>query len=289
MSEARRSLDEYGPGEMAIPEWRVIQKVGGDYPKELGAKPGQFYNSVTDDICDELNLIVVDIPSGRARWGAEITGDPPECASLDARSNRSIYGDDCTKCEYRLDTPWTVDATERRKKCCLNFTVLGIDLDHAHMPCLIRAHGISALPVRQLITHLKVNKALKGEYHRAVVNIKTQAKDTKYGTAYALRPRITRLITDDEQAEELRIESQSLLGTPIPLPEARPEDEPVALTPEGQPLYTEREKERVATQAAAAPATDAPPAAPPASAKQTEPAKEEGKKEPNRKELDLDF
>ena len=245
MGEQRRALDEYGPGEMAIPEWRVVQKVGGDYAKGLGAKPGQFYNSVTDEIADEINLVVVDLPSGRARWGAEITGDPPECASLDARSNRSIYGDDCTKCEYRLDTPWSVDATERRKKCCLNYTILGIDLDHDLMPVMVRAHGISALPIRQLITQLKTNRNLKNQYHRAVINITTQAKDTKYGTAHALHPKISRLITDESQAEELRSETQALLGTPIPLPEGRPEDEPIAFTPEGKPIYTEEEKRKV--------------------------------------------
>ena len=244
-NEQKRALDGYEPGEMAIPEWRLIQKVGGDYAKELGAKPGQFYNSMTDEIADELNLVIVDIPSGRARWGSEITGDPPECASLDAKSNRSIYGDDCAKCQHRLDTPWSVDGPERRKMCCLNYTLLAIDIDHDHTPIVVRGHGISALPIRQLITQLRLNKNLKGQYHRAVVNITSQSKDTKYGTAYALHPKILRLITDESQAEELRGETQALLGTPIPLPEGRPEDEPIAFTPEGKPIYTEEEKRKV--------------------------------------------
>jgi hypothetical protein len=265
--QQRRALDEYGPGEMSIPEWRLLQKSGGDYPKSLGAKPGQFYNSMTDQIADELNLVIVDILSGRARWGSEITGDPPECASLEARSNRSIYGDDCTKCEYRLDTPWSVDASERRKKCCLNYTILAIDVDHDHMPVMLRGHGISALPIRQLITQLKLNRALKGEYHRAVVNVKSQQKDTKYGTAYALHPKISQLITDESQAEELKGETEALLGTPIPLPEGRPEDEPVAFTPEGKPVYSEEERDRLMAEAAAEP----------------------GKETKETKELDLNF
>lgn len=238
-----RAIDRYGAGEMAIPEWRLIQRVGGDYAKELGAKPGQFHNSVTDELAGELNIVIVDILSGRARWGAEITSDPPECASLDAHSNLSIDGGDCARCEYRADTPWAMDAGERRRKCCLNFTLLGIDLDHGHMPVMIRAHGISALPIRQLITQLKLNRNLKGEYHRAAVNVKAQAKDTKYGTAYALNPKITQLITDEKQAGELKAESQSLLGTPIPLPEGRPE-EPLAYTPEGKPVYSPAEAEK---------------------------------------------
>ena len=129
--------------------------------------------------------------------------------------------------------------------CCLNYTLLAIDIDHDHNPVVVRGHGISALPIRQLITQLRLNKNLKGQYHRAVVNITSQSKDTKYGTAYALHPKILRLITDESQAEELRSETQALLGTPIPLPEGRPEDEPIAFTPEGKPIYTEEEKRKV--------------------------------------------
>ncbi|GAI26738.1 unnamed protein product, partial [marine sediment metagenome] len=73
MEEPQRKLDGYGPQEMAIPEWRLLQKVGGDWAKGQGAEPGQFYNSILDEAAEELNIVVVDILSGRSRWGAEIT------------------------------------------------------------------------------------------------------------------------------------------------------------------------------------------------------------------------
>ena len=243
VTEYKRALDEYGPNEMAIPEARLIQKTGGDWAKELGAKPGQFYNTITDEIADELNIIVVDILSGRARWGQEITSAGPICFSLDARSNLSADGKDCLKCEYRIDTPWSVDASERRKQCPLNYTILGIDIDHDNMPLIIRAHGVSALPARQLITQLKMNRALKGDYFRAVVNIKSQEKDTPYGNTYAVRPKIIRLVTDEAKAQELKVESQRLLGAPIPLPEGRPEEEEPEPTREEVKKYMDERKE----------------------------------------------
>ena len=179
--------------------------------------------------------------------------------------------------------------------CCLNYTILGITLTD-HMPCLIRAHGISALPTRQLLTQLKLNKALRGEYYRAVVNIKTQEKTSRYGTAYALHPKITELITDETKARELQEESNRLLGAPIALPEGRPEEElePVAYTPEGKPIYSEEEKARLTAQADTLPSET--PVNPPgptvsaaaAPAAETEPGKEE-RKEPAEKKLDLDF
>jgi len=198
-----------------------------------------------------------------------------------------------------------VDAAERRKMCCLNYTILGIDLNN-YMPCIIRAHGISALPTRQLVTQLKMNRQLHGEYFRAVVNIKSQEKTTRYGTAYTLHPRIAELITDESRAAELKAESNRLLGAPIPLPEGRPleEEPPLGFTPEGIPFYSEAERDRLLAQApapAAPPATTPPasaPAAPPATTpapaaaaatKEPEPGKEEEKKEPTEKKLDLDF
>ncbi|GAI72861.1 unnamed protein product, partial [marine sediment metagenome] len=108
-----------------------------------------------------------------------------------------------------------------------------------YMPCIIRAHGISALPLRQLISQLRLNRQLRGEYFRAAINIKSQEKTGKYGTAYALHPRIVELITDETKIEGLKAESNRLLGAPIPLPVGRPEEEPVPLgfTPEGIPFY----------------------------------------------------
>lgn len=255
MEEPRkRALDTYSPEEMAIPEFRVVQKVGAEWAREQGAEEGQFFNTLTGDIADELNIIVVDILSGRSRWGAEITSSGPICFSLDAKSGKSAEGKDCSKCEYRLDTPWSMDASERRKMCCLNYTILGIDLDHDNLPVLIRTHGVSALPARQLITQLRMNRSLKGEYHRAVINIKSQEKDTPYGSTYVLRPKLVRLIEDEVEAKELKVQSQRLLGAPIPLPEGRPEEEgePLGFTPKGTPFFSEEQRDRLIAQEAKA-------------------------------------
>ena len=300
--DPKRSMDDYGPRDMAIPEWRLLQKVGSDWAKQLGGKPGQFFNKITDEITDELNIVVVDILTGRAKWGAEISDAGPACASNDAKGNVSIYGVDCSNCPDRLDAPWSVEATERRIKCCINYTILGIDLDHDYLPVIIRAHGTSALASRQLITQLKMNRALKGEYFRAIVNIKCQGKTTPYGTTYVIHPKITSLITDESKAKELRAESNRLLGAPIPLPEGRPDDEaepePLGYTSTGTPFYSEEEK-----QGLMAPPTKNPPkpkaettepeaaaVTPPASVEEIKSAKEEKKGEAEKDEpLDLTF
>ncbi|MBA7479318.1 hypothetical protein ES707_14752 [subsurface metagenome] len=295
-TEPQRRMDGYGPEDMALPTWVLLQKTGGSWAKSLGGQPGQFHNTGSDEIADELNIIVVDILTGRARWSEEISDAGPLCASLDAKGNISVNGDDCSQCEFRLDTPWSSDAAERRTKCCLNYTILGIALND-YMPCLIRAHGISALPLRQLISQLRLNRQLHGEYFRAAINIKSQEKTGKYGTAYALHPKIVELITDETKIEGLKAESNRLLEAPIPLPAGRPEEEPVPLgfTPEGIPFYSEAEKDRLLAPAAiepppaAGPAATPPAAAPTPAAKKPEPKKEEEKEPTKKAPLDLDF
>ncbi len=304
-NEPQRKIDGYGSEDMAIPTWTLLQHTGGDWAKSLGGQAGQFHNTGSDEIVDELNIITVDVLMGRARWGDELSDAGPLCSSLDAKSNLSQNGDNCTECPYRLDTPWTTEAAERRTKCCLNYIILGIDLTD-HMPCLIRAHGISALPVRQLISRLRLNRQLKGEYFRAVVNIKSQEKKGRAGTAYALHPTIAELLTDEVKVIELKTESDRLLGMPLQLPEARPEEEtpPLGFTPEGIPFYSEAQRDRLLAAPASQPEpepapepeptpTPEPVVTPPAAEKETEPPKEEKKETSGpakeAKKLDLDF
>ncbi|GAI95880.1 unnamed protein product [marine sediment metagenome] len=170
------------------------------------------------------------------------------------------------------------------------------------MPIMLRAHGTSALASRQLITQLKMNRALRGEYYRALVNIKCQEKNTPFGTTYVIHPKIVQLITDESRTKELQIESNRLLGAPIALPEARPEEEagpePLGYTPTGTPFYSTEERDRLMAKEAApvelsppgkevpAPSAEAPAKTP--AAIKPEPIKEKTK-EPTKAPLDLDF
>ena len=283
MAEPKRMLDGYEPGDMALPEFKLIQAVGGDYAKSLGAKPGQFFCPLDDSIVDELEIVVVDIQATRTYWGRdEIEDSPPDCASLDTKSMRSITGEDCTTCSHRSDTPWLLKPQERRQMCNLSYNILGIKVDD-FTPLLIRAGGISALPVRQLITQLRLNRALRGDYHKALISITSIKKKTSAGEAYTLHPKIKTLITDESKARELKNESLQLLGAPIALPKGRPEEE---FTPEGKPIYSEEEAEKLKELWGPGEKPVAPPVAMPMG--KVEAGRGETKQPPEKK-LDLDF
>jgi len=236
-----RQMDTYGYDDMAIPQWKLIQNVGSEYAKSLGAQPGDFFCSATEEIAKELNIVVVDIRKQRTYWGrTDIEEAPPECSSADGIT--SWDGKECVSCQHRCDTPWAVDSTERRQMCTMNYNILCINIADS-MPCLIRAGGINALPTRQLLTLLRVNKKLKGEYHRALINVTSAKKKTAAGEAYVMHFKMKDLITGP-QADELKEQSLQLLGAPLTLPEPEKE-EPIAYTPEGEPVYTEEEKQKV--------------------------------------------
>jgi len=238
-------MDGYGTDELAIPTWKLCQSVGGEYAKGIGAVPGDFFCDLTEDIAKELNIIVVDIRKTRTYWGrTEIDDMPPECGSMDGKVN--LDGELCESCEHKTDTPWLIPAADRRKMCTVNYNVLGINFADS-LPLLIRASGISALPVRQLMTQLRLNRTLKGEYHKAVIIVTSAPKKTPSGEAYSLHFKIKGLVQDEAQIEEFKQLSASYLGAPLMLPESREDEElePLGYLPDGTPFHSEIEKEQL--------------------------------------------
>jgi len=270
-----RTMDEFGTEEMAIPEIKLIQSVGGDTAKEVGAEPGDFFNTLTDEVLKEgLDFVLVDIQKVRTFWGrTDISDEPPECASMDGKT--SIDGKECDQCEHKLDTPWLVDAQKRREMCTLSYNIIAIN-PADFSPFLIRASGISTQSVRELLTQLKLNRTLKGEYHRAIIRLTSVKKKTRAGEAFAMHFRLKEIITDQENAKDLLEESTSLLGTQVSLPE-QPE--------ELGPAKAEVSEPKPAPASAPAPA----PAPAPEPEPEPEPEPKPTKEKPEPAKLDVDF
>jgi hypothetical protein len=232
--EPKRNMDTMGSQDMAIPEIKLVQNVGGNEAKGSGAEPGDFYCAITGSVIkatEGLDIIVVDIQKTRTYWGREeIDDEPPTCSSTDTVLNQN--GQPCEPCPYeaKCDTPWLLSGSERRTKCLLNYNVLGIASilgDMRMVPMVIRASGISSQAVKELVTSLKLNRSLKGEYHRAKIHIDSVAKKTQSGEAFAFKFRMAGLIEEPETVAELKAQSRQLLGTQV-LPEGVTAPEPPA-------------------------------------------------------------
>lgn len=295
MTTDRWPGDGLDPEDMAIPEIKLIQNVGGQDAKVVGAKPGDFYSALTGEIIPSstgFDLIIVAMRKNRTYWGrTEIDDEPPVCASMDAKSMESINGKDCSDCPHRCETPWLLSSTERREKCLVNYNILGI-LPEGQMPVLIRATGISAQSSKQLYTQLSLNKELKGEWYKAKTHITSIPKKSSAGDAFAIVFGKLDLVQDVKQLADLKTQSIQLLGTQILLPEGRPEEE-VEPEPEPEPTpgpEAEAKVEKKAQQPAPAvkPKKPAKPTAAPTpspTANEPEPPVEEKRKEL----IDFDF
>jgi hypothetical protein len=279
-----REMDGYGPEDFVIPEIKLIQNVGGETAKGEGAKPGDFYIQITGEkITEPFNITVIDIRKQRTYWGrTEIADEPPVCSSADGKT--SLNGEECDKCPYeaRNDTPWLLSADERRKKCLLHYTILAIK---DSMPVIIRAGGISIQGVRELLTQLRQNRQLKGEYHRAVVKVSSVKKKTAAGEAFQMQLRAADLISDAAKVKELLELSNQFLGIALPVgtPEEETPAEATQKAPEAKSEVTPKPE----------PKPEAKPAAPPApvpeaqAAEVSQPGSEEPEPEPEK--LDVDF
>ena len=212
-----RYMDGYGSDDMSTPEIKLIQSVGGQIAKDQGATPGDFYLPLTDEVIkkgDGLDIVIADIIKTRTYWGrSEMDAEPPECASTDARSMRSIFGNDCAICDKRVEMPGLIEnKDERRKKCSPGFTILAIRADESRMPVLIRAHGINATPTRELITLLKINRQVKGAYEKVLIHLSSNAIKTPSGEAFVMAFKPKAIITDDK-ASEFLLQTKQLLGS----------------------------------------------------------------------------
>lgn len=230
MTNERWGGDGLGPEDMAIPEIKLVQNVGGDTAKQAGADPGDFYCSLTDEIIkgnEGFDLVIVAMQKNRTYWGREdITDEPPLCASMDAKSMQSLNGGDCKTCQHRNEAPWLLSPTERRTKCLVNYNVLGIGAAD-YLPVLLRATGISSQTAKELYTQLTLNRHLIGAWYKAKTHVTSVKKKTGAGDAYAIKFGKLELIQDKNLLEEFKTQSGQLVGTVIALPEGM-EPEPEA-------------------------------------------------------------
>jgi len=195
--------------DLAIPEVKLIQNVGGTEAKSYGALPGQFYFSLTQEIIkgDEGFEVVIMKPAWKTRtyWGrTEIDDDPPICSSLDAVN--SVNGDVCaTACPYEAftDAPYLVDAAERRTKCLPNYELMAVKVSDM-MPILIRCTGISAQAAKELNTLLMFHRQIKNQTWKAKLKVTAIPKKTAAGEAFAIKFGQPQIIEDEATLIELK-------------------------------------------------------------------------------------
>lgn len=225
------TLDNFGYQDMTLPELKLIQATGGEDAKAQGALAGDFFLSAVDKIYKNaigLDIVIMKIQKTRTFWGrTDITGEPPECSSVDAIRSDNDTNLLCEKCPNKVDNPGMLSKEERRAKCLLNYNLLGITVDD-QTPFILRASGLSSTPVRELITKLKLNKQIAGDTFRVKIHVGAAKKKTTAGEAFIFTFKPTEMLTADHQAEYKQMASQFI--NDAPLIETELPDEPAQLT-----------------------------------------------------------
>ncbi len=211
MAEPQRAMDKFRGEDMAMPEVKLVQNVGGGFAKDKGARPGDFFIGLTDEVIkgtEGFDIVVIDMTKTRTYWGrAEISDEPPECASLDADSLVSIQNTSCKECPYREDLAWRLSASERRGKCNISYNPLAIvptdEKRDTNLPVLIRASGISTKPIKELFTQLRLNPKLRTKdgqslIHKALIHVTSERKKTVSGEAWCYHFRLKSVIPEGD-------------------------------------------------------------------------------------------
>ena len=208
-----RNMDTFGSDDMSVPELKLVQNTGGETIKAAGGKPGDLYLTLSNEIFKGdkgMAIVVVDIAKNRTYWGrTEITADPPKCSSLDGITSGD--GKACATCALRCDTPWALKADERRTKCLLSYVVMALN-EADGSPMIIRTSGMSTRSVKDLISLLRFNHQINGEYHKVLIPVFSEKRVTPFGPAYALKFGMPKLITDEAKITNFKALSETLLG-----------------------------------------------------------------------------
>ena len=232
---AHRQVDDWGQEELVAPEIRLVQKTTTGAAEAMQVKPGNFFNVITqEDLGSEIEIVIVDLNKNRTYWGSDEIGDsPPLCSSMDAKSMVSISGEDCSKCEFRVDNPWLLKADERRDKCLPSFMIWGLLLTGDEpLPFILRASGISSRAVQALFTRFRLNKNYRDPktgnimFNIAKVLLKSAEQKTPYGLSFALSFGEITLFNDENTEKMMLALSESVLGSSAATLEAATQDQP---------------------------------------------------------------
>jgi len=246
---SNRSMDAFGSEDLSLPELKLAQATGA---KPADARPGDFFVTLTDQVFPAavgIQIVIVDVKKSRTYWGrTELDNEPPMCSSEDMITGQD--GKVCETCEFRCDSPWLLPAADRRTKCTIHYTLFVINKAD-QMPMVLRASGISTGAVKQIVTALRMNRALRGEYHKAIISLTSEAKKSPSGTAYAMNFKMVGLVTDPAEASQLLLASESLIGAAVLELPAGTEESPL-------PAFPEKTEQGGTAPAAPKPATPGP-------------------------------
>ena len=180
-TEPVEGLEDFDPSDLIIPRLKLVQ------PSSAEGTPGALLSNLSGEEYDSLRFVPLSIRKGRVLW--EEGNDMPICRSSDAlRPDEGIESPQNSVCAERRKGR-TVDVCSMGKwgdgppPCKLNYTILGLDIDHDEQPFMITLSGTSIKPTKKLISTFTLRR--KSIYSMSVV-LSTQKGRSKHGSFYVV-------------------------------------------------------------------------------------------------------
>jgi hypothetical protein len=208
--------------DMSIPEIKIVQNVGGDEAKMMGAIPGDFYCALTGEkIPGDVGFDIVLSERAsieRTYWGPDHdvqSDEPPICSSWDGFTSNN--GDEClTACPYNAfcDAPGLLGKEERKTKCTPGFKVTGISLTNM-MPVFIRCSGWAAGAARDLNFMISYHINLKAGLYKAGFHVTSIKRKGTSGEAFVIKFSPPELLAPEILSEVKQV-IESMIGEALP-------------------------------------------------------------------------
>lgn len=122
-------FEDIDASDIKMPRIKLLQ-AQSDEAAESKGKPGQYYNTVTGEVFDSLDVIFLTFGKQRVRWPEKFKrGDDPLCRSADAHKSDED-GVDCASCSY---AKW--GKNKEKPECSLSYAWLGcVDAPQKNYP-----------------------------------------------------------------------------------------------------------------------------------------------------------
>lgn len=170
-------LENLDPSDIKIPKIKIVQLTSQEVA-DGKARPGQFYNSLTQEATDTVECVLLQLGKTRVAWeGVFKRGEEPKCRSFDGI--RSASGQLCSKCKLK---EW--GANNEKPECNQGYTWLAALDNGEYTPFRIIASGTSVSPTKDFLNVL-AQKRYPIYVFRIVLS--TEKKQNEQGTYYVIK------------------------------------------------------------------------------------------------------
>ncbi|MEG0728188.1 MAG: hypothetical protein RR420_01060 [Anaerovoracaceae bacterium] len=174
-------LETIDASDIKMPKIKLLQPTSPEVQKSKGKiLAGQFYNTVTQAVTDEVEVVFLAIEKTRVMFPTPFKrGEEALCKSYDAVHGQGCGSGVCAKCDY---SNWDKAKADGKNKpdCNMGYVWIGVDA-HTNEPFRMIMSGAAVAETKDFLSKLRASGISP---YRLIVTLGTEEKDTDSGVFY---------------------------------------------------------------------------------------------------------